>query len=528
MVAIFVFIFGCATRMSEKHQTVYDVIVIGSGMGGLSAATHLAQKNLNVLVLEQHDKIGGCTTSFQRGDFTFDVSLHGMPGGGPGKNNRALYKLLEMTGVGRKVEMFELPYFYRSVYPGIDITIPSNWDGFKKTLKQRWPEEAEGIDKFHELCSDLMKDLLSLKNMFRYDGVKRFFVKAMVPIRQPTLFEWRDKTFKDLMDFCFESDDIKAVVSQLWVYYGAPVSEQSALISMAATESYLSDGVWHIKGTSQALSDAYSERIRELGGELKTGTMVKEIVVQNGVATGVATEQGDTYQSRYVVSNTDPYQLVYELVGVEEFPHAYVDKLESMKPANSLYGVYLGLNIDLRDLGYRDTEIFYNTSKDSAILYENMAYGNLDEGSVAITIYSNYGDPVYAPPGKSVVVLNAYSSIEAWPEYKTDAYYEMKNKKAKELIGLAANVIPELENRNCIEEMDAFTPYTIKRYTKNKGGVVYGFYLSPNQWQKIPNRTPIENIFIAGSWSQVWHGAGAAQINGWRAARLIMDEEGID
>lgn len=525
---IFLLTLGCATHKTVAPQIDYDVIIVGAGMGGLSAAAHLAVNDVKVLVLEQHDKVGGCTTNFQRGDFTFDSSLHQMAGGGPGKKNRALYKLLEITGVGKKVELIELPHFYRSIYPGVDITLPSNWKGFKDALKQKWPEEEEGIEKFHEICSSFMDELLSLKYMFRESGMKQFFIKAMVPIRQRTLFTWKDKTFKDLMDHCFKNEDIKAVVSQLWVYYGAPVPEQSALISMAATESYLGDGVWHIKGTSQALSDAYAERIRELGGEIKTDTLVTGITIKDGVATGVRTESGDTYTSRYVVSNTDPYQLTYKLVGKEHFPDDYIERLKKLKPANSLYGVYLGLNIDLKKLGYHDTEIFYNTSKDSTVLYKHMMEGNFKDGAVAITIYSNYNDPIYAPSGKSVVVLNAYSGIDAWPEYQSDAYYEMKDKKEEELINLAAKVIPELANPDNIEEKDAFTPHTIKRYTMNKGGIVYGFYLSPDQWQKIPNNTPIDNVFITSSWSQAWHGVASAQVNGWRAARLVMDSEGIE
>jgi len=85
-----------------------------------------------------------------------------------------------------------------------------------------------------------------------------------------------------------------------------------------------------------------------------------------------------------------------------------------------------------------------------------------------------------------------------------------------------------LANPDNIEEKDAFTPHTIKRYTMNKGGIVYGFYLSPDQWQKIPNNTPIDNVFITSSWSQAWHGVASAQVNGWRAARLVMDSEGIE
>lgn len=517
-----------STEQGGPRKPDFDVIVIGAGMGGLSAAAHLGTNKLKVLVLEQHDKVGGCTTNFRREDFIFDASLHEMAGGGPGKNNRGLYKLLEVTGVGKKVELIELPHFYRSIFPGIDITMPNNWPEFKKVLKQKWPEEAEGIEKFHMLSSDLMTEMLSLRDMFRYGWLKKLFTKMTIPLRQPTLFKWKDKTFQDVLDTCFKNEDIKAVVSQLWVYYGAPVPEQSALISLAATEAYLGDGIWHIKGTSQALSDAYAERIQELGGIVKTNTKVTRIIIKDGVATGVVTEKGETFTARYIVSNTDPYQLAYKLIGKENMSSDYVKKLESLKPANSLFGVYMGLNIDLKKLGYHDTEIFYSTTKDSMALYERMMKGDLENGCVAITIYSNYNDPIYAPPGKSVVVLNAYSSMNIWSAYQSKAYYEMKEQQEKKLVALAAKVIPELANPANVDIREGFTPHTLKRYTMNEGGVVYGFYMSPDQWEKVPNNTPISNVFITSNWSQAWHGVGSSQVNGWRAARLIMDMEGIE
>jgi len=525
-ILVFSFLYGCTAKEPISHQADYDVIIIGGGMSGLSAGAHLVSNNLKVLLLEQHDKVGGCTTSFERGDFTFDASLHEMAGGGPGKKDRGVYQLLKVTGVGQKVELIELPHFYRSIFPGVDITLPNNWEGFKNALKAKWPEETEGIEKFHHLCASMMDEFMSLKDLFRYQGFKAFITKAMVPIRQRTFYKWKDKTLQDLLDECFKSDDIKAVVSQLWVYYGAPVPDQTALITMAATESYLSDGIWHINGTSQELSNAYAERIEELGGTIKTNTLVTKILMKDGLATGIQTESEDTYTARYVIANTDPYQLTYKLIGEDYFPEKYLQKLKALKPANSLCGVYLGLNIDLAQLGYDDTEIFYSMTKDSAVLHDRMMAGDFKNGVVAITIYSNYGDPIYAPPGKSVVVLNAYSDIDMWPEYG-DEYYARKDQMMADLIALAANVIPELADPNVIEVQDGFTPRTIKRYTLNQRGVVYGFYLSPDQWQKIPNETPFDNIYIASNWSQAWHGVGSAQINGWRAARLIMDREGI-
>jgi prolycopene isomerase len=525
-----IFFTGCAVNKQippSSVQTDYDVIVIGGGLGGLAAGTHLAVNGFKVLLCEQHDKVGGCATSFERDPFTFDASLHEMAGGGPGKKDRGLYQLHKLWGIDKKAELYELPHFYRSIFPGVDITLPGNWEGFKRALKEKWPEEAEGIEKFHRLCEGTMNDLMSLKDLFRLTGFSKISTMARVPFRQKTFFKYKDKTLQDVLDECFASEEIKAVVSQLWVYYGAPVPDQTALITLAATDAYLADGVWHIKGTSQELSNAFAERIEELGGTVLTSTLVTKIHMNEGIATGIETENGKSYSSRYVVANTDPYQLTYKLIGKDHFPDDYVGKLEGMKPANSLCGVYIGLNIDLKDRGYDDSEIFYNPTLDSVALHDAMMQGDFQDGAVAITIYSNYGDPVYAPPGKSLVTLTAYSQIDYWPEYG-DPYYRRKEKMVNDLVSLAARAIPELANPEFIEHIEGYTPRTLKRYTMNKGGIVYGFYLSPEQWMKIPHNTPFPNVFITSNWTQAWHGMGSAQVNGYRAARLIMDCEGME
>jgi phytoene dehydrogenase-like protein len=407
------------------------------------------------------------------------------------------------------------------------MTMPKTWEEWDGLLKETWPEESEGIDKFHSLCTTVFSDIMGIKNLYRYTGFKKLVETLKVPIQHKTLVKWSKKTMGELMDECFVGEDIKAVVSQFWMYYGAPVPDETSLLTLAATEVFLTEGVWHVKGTSQALSNAYAERIEELGGDVKIGTLVTEVIIEDGLARGVKTEFGDVYTARYVVCNTDPYQFVYKLVGEENLPEKYVDRIDELKPANSLFVVYLGLDIDLKELGYEDTEIFYNTSKDTVKLYDNMMSGNFAEGIAAITIYSNYGDPIYAPPGKSVVTLLEFSDYNSWPTDR-DEYLKMKEEKAWELIELSGNVIPELTDPNNIEVMEVITPLTLAEFTMNYKGIPYGFYMSVDQWKKIPVDTPIDNLFIAGSWTKNFHGVGSSQVNGYLAARLIMDIEGIE
>jgi all-trans-retinol 13,14-reductase len=518
---------GCGVGSRPTHEADYDVIIVGGGLGGLSAAAHLASNGLKVLVLEQHHKAGGCATNFSRGAFVFETSLHEMNGGGP-IDTPGTYALLKGCGVYDKLadRLYRLPEFYRSVYPdGLDITMPADWDGWDAALKGRWPDQAEGVDLFHATCEKTFADALGLLDLYRYSPLKAFLTKAMVPLKHKTLYHWNGRPVSELMDECFTNDDIKAVVSQLWVYYGPPTNDLAALELLTATYAYLTEGAWHVRGTSQEMSNAYVERIQELGGEVRTGTLVTRIIVEDGMARGVETEYGDLYSARYIVANTDPYQLVFTLIGEENLPASYVKKIKDIRPANSLFGVYLGLNIDLKKLGYTDTEIFMNGSKDSAAMYKNMMSGNLSEGGSSITIYSNYGDPIYAPPGKSVVVLHSYCDWNIWPKDRAE-YTAMKEEKARELIELAAKAIPEIADPANVEVMEVITPVTINEFTMNYHGVVYGPAATPDQFLMLAPSTPIDNVFMASNWNQ--HGMGPAHLNGFKAARMILDREGIE
>jgi hypothetical protein len=120
ILAIAGFVLACgATPLPRTVKTDYDAIVVGAGMGGLSAGTHLALAGKKVLVLEQHFKVGGCASSFVRGDFAFDTALHEMSvGGGDGG---FLKDILRKAGVYDKVEWIRLPNLGRSLFPGTEI-----------------------------------------------------------------------------------------------------------------------------------------------------------------------------------------------------------------------------------------------------------------------------------------------------------------------------------------------------------------------------------------------------------------------
>ena len=315
------------------------------------------------------------------------------------------------------------------------------------------------------------------------------------------------------------------MLSQFWIYQGPPPSEQWALIYFVAYHTFLENGAWQYVGSSQALSDSFRDRIVEKGGEVRTNTLVTAINVNNrGKVTGVEIDSGEKITSRYVVSNADPFQTFFKLIGEEKTPRKLAKKIRSMEPNNSLAGIYLGLDVDHTFFGVEDYEIFYSSSLDTDRMFHKGMSGKYDKAFMTITISSVLEDGFYAPEGMTTVSIQVVSDIANWPE-RGDAYEKKKEEMTNQLIDLAENVLPGL--REHIVEKTAMTPRTIESFTLNHMGVPYGWNFTVDQSDRLPLKTGIGGLYLAGAWSWPAHSVAMTQLSGYLTSRLILKEEDV-
>ncbi|MBN2343160.1 MAG: NAD(P)/FAD-dependent oxidoreductase [Deltaproteobacteria bacterium] len=511
---------GCgATPLRSTVDTDYDVIVIGSGMGGLSAAAHLAVDKKKVLVLEQHFKVGGCTSSFVRGDYAFDTALHEMSiGGGHG----FVRDLMARAGVLDKVTMIRAPSLGRSVFPDAEILQAEGVEEFQSILIEKWPSEEAGIRAYFQLLEQMSNEVSELRGIFMGNPLKALFTKMAIPLRQRTLAKYYKSTLQEVLDEYFVDDRLKAAVAQFWVYHGPPPSEQWAIIYMVAQYSYVKNGGWQFLGSSSSLAEAYADSIREKGGTIMTDTLVTKIIVENGKVHGVETADGQRFSSRYVVSNADPFQTFYKLVGEDKTPRKVIKQLHEIKPSTSLAGVYLGLDVPAAYWGIDDYEIFYNHSWDADEMFDAMVNARYDEGVVSITFYSNLPDDFYAPPDKAAIVLHTYSDYDYWSDDEA-TYEKQKEHMMSSLIDVAENIMPGLSEHIVYKE--GMTPKTIHHYTMNYKGAPYGMDFNVEQRDRFEIQTPIAGLYMAGSWAFPSHAVSMAQVSGFMAAQMIVKED---
>jgi all-trans-retinol 13,14-reductase len=500
----------------------YDAVVIGAGLGGLSAAAAFARQGFKVLVLEQHSVAGGYASAFKRpGGFTFDVSLHSTTVG----FRNGIANLI--SGFPEIEDVVFTPHrpLYRAVYPDHDIRVPDrDAAGYIALLKKDFPDDGAAIDGIFADMKGLTDDVQRLSSGGQPD-------MANFPKTYPFLFKNLNRTWGAMLDERVQNPKLKAVISGLWGYFGLPPSKLSAFYYAMPLIGYLENGGFYPAGTSQRISDAFVGLIKKNGGEVKLNTRVEKILTLEHAATGVRTADGAEFKARAVVSNANAVDTLARMMDEREFLKDTLARMDKYSISFSTLLVWMGLKTDLvRKVGIKDSEIFYYPGYDVESDYAAALAGGLpDDPGFGLTLYDNVC-PGCSPKGKNTVNIIAMQGYDYWKKYETDYFYGNKDAYNKEKMRLADILIGQAEKRflpglrKAIEVVEVATPLTNLRYTSNPRGAIYGWdqTVDNSGQRRFPQKTPIKNLYLAGAWTFPGHGYGACIPSGLACFGQVM------
>jgi all-trans-retinol 13,14-reductase len=511
----------------------FDVVVIGAGLGGLSAAGFLEKAGKKVLVLEHHTVPGGYAHEFRRGKYRFEVALHAIDGAGPGG---WAYPVLKDLNVLDKVDFHRMDPFYTVRYPEHEITTHADPVVYEAELIGNFPHEKEGI-------RDMIADMIEI-----YWQVRRFGEDAKlgmrppmeeIPIKYGKMLSVMGISWADYMEKFIRDERLKTVFSTLWGYYGLPPKELNAATFIFPWVSYHLFGAYYPVGGSMAMSRAIEAFINQHGGEIRYKQTVNKIEVKDGKAVAVETENGLRVETDVVVSNANAPDTLLKFVGRENLPAEYQAKIESVPPAISNLVVYLGLDRDLKAEGWDQHEIFVSDGYDIDADYQAALNGEFEKSGMSITYY-DHADPGCSPEGGSVLGIFSLAHWDTFNQWgtggnledygKNPQYLELKEAAAEALIERAEKLIPGLSGM--IKYKEVGTPITNWRYSRNVAGSIYGTAQSVDNmyFNRLDAKTPIENLFLAGAWTFAG-GMSAALMSGRETASMVRgyldDEEAV-
>lgn len=491
------------TKADEPRSDAYDVIVIGSGLGGVSAAAMLAKQGIKVLVVEQGDGPGGYAHAFRRGPYTFPSAISMLAGGG------ALADVLAHLGVAGECRMPRLQELYRVDFPGMSLVAPAGHDEFVEAHIRLFPHQADAIRAFFNLRQQIRAETTRLPRQLDPRGL----AEAME--RFPNVFRYRTATLAQVLDAYFDDPWLKAMLGAVWVYTGA-VPSRLSFFSYSKILGFLIDESRYFEGTSQKLVDALVLALERAGGQLVLNKSVSAITTDAGAVTGVRLASGDELRAAVVISNADARRTFEDLVGLEQLPQRFIKRLQRLKPTPAALIVYAATTQDL--LANEPVhEIFSYPGWDYDAGWSEVEAGRLAGGSVSVPTLH---DPNLAPPGEHLLVLKTFARYDL-------PWAEIKERFADELLASFEYTFPGL--RKHLTFMEAGTPVTFERYTGNYQGACYGWAPLPSQVgsKSLAYETPVAGLYLSGHWSESGPGAFRTVMSGVDVARRVLRAAGI-
>jgi len=470
----------------------YDIVIIGSGIGGLVSAALLAESGKSILIVEKEPSPGGYLKVFRENGFMFDVSLHLLNGCAEGGYNR---HILRKCGILDKIKFLKPKYLYRSIFPDYDLKIPQeNVEGFKEMLLGRFPSEKNGINGLFKEISDVHAAIVSHdKNNSKHT---------------PLLLSYCRHTFGEVISKYIKNKKLKALICQMWSYFGLPSSMVRAIDFAYPWFDYIKNGGYYIRRGSSSIVNALTNTLKEKGVDIIFDKNVDKIVIEKNTCTDVKFG-GEKVQCNTVISNADIFKTIYGMIGREHFSEKYIKKIQRIEPSISNFEIFIGMKTNLKKIYPEDYEIFVSSNYDEDSQYKASLENNVKKAPFNISIYSNVDDSLTSK-SKSIVTLNMLSGYDFWITESKEEYQDKKQDIADMLIKRAAKVIPELSSQ--VEKKVISTPVTFKRYTSNAKGAIYGYARTAGGSMEIrPNDLKgINNLYFSNAWAM--QGSGIEKV----------------
>jgi prolycopene isomerase len=518
----------------------WDVIVIGSGIGGLVTASQLAAKGAKVLVLERYLIPGGSGGSFRRAGYTFDVGASMIFGFGHKGHTNLLTRAL--ADVGEHCTTIPDPAQLEYHLPGgLTVAVDRDYESFLAELTARFPHEAKGIRAFYDTCAQVFHclDAMPLLSLEDPAYLAKVFFKA--PLACLGLARWLPVNVGSVARAHIQDPNLLRFIDMECFCWSVMPADRTPMINagMVFSDRH-AGGINYPKGGVGVIADKLVAGLERHGGAIRYRSRVVKVLLEQGRAVGVRLADGQELHARRVVSNAtrwdtfgDPDGDGQQPEGAGELPasampsQTLIDGADTpaaertwrrrYKPSPSFLSLHLGVRADLIPEG---THVHH-------LLLERWEEIEAEQGTVFVSMPSLL-DPSLAPAGHHIVHTFTPSSMEAWSGLSPTAYAAKKEADANRLIARLEAILPGLAG--AITHREVGTPRSHRRFLGRSGGS-YG----PIPAMRLPgllpmpfNRTGISGLYCVGDSCFPGQGLNAVAFSGFACAHRIGADLGLN
>ncbi|UTW47752.1 NAD(P)/FAD-dependent oxidoreductase [Bacterioplanoides sp. SCSIO 12839] len=492
---------GTRFRPDRTDQN-FDVIVIGSGIGGLANAAFLSLLGYKVAVLEQHYTAGGFTHAYHRNGYEWDVGVHYI---GEVHKPSTLRRVFDVISQGRLKWAEMQPEYDRIILGDDEYSFIAGRDNFANHLKDKFPGEEQVIDDYIALIREMSR---KTPTFFAGQAMPPWLARLYNTVRPLLVPKQFFQTTRQVLENMTQNQQLISVLTGQWGDYGQAPADAAFIMHALIAKHYLAGGAYPVGGSSE-IARSIIPTIQHSGGDVFTYASVDEVLIKDNKAYGVKLKNGHELYAQRIVSNAGFYNTTEKLLPASAKTKLGVERWQQQVQLSSSHlCIYAGFNGSTEELGINTTNLWiYPDGHHEENLKRFLDNPEADFPIVYIS-FPSAKDPDWPNryPGKStveIVTMAKYEWFEQWKDktwgQRGEDYDTLKEQFSQRLLEKLFERMPQL--RDALDYYELSSPLSTDWFQDANKGEIYGLDHFVDRFKKpfLHPVTPVKNLYMTGA-----------------------------